>query len=350
MTAPTLEAIAPAPAPLRLGTLPLEGRVALAPMAGYTDTEFRRLARRSGAAFVVTEMVSSRAYVANAENEKTLRLMDFTEEERPVGIQLFGADPEIMGEAAARILEEKKPDFLDVNFGCPVGKILKCDAGAAVLKEPKRAGRIVAAMVRATGGRVPVTVKTRAGFDTMDSAVDELLESVEEAGAAALAVHARTRSQMFEGKADWSVLARLKRRARIPVFGNGDVRGPEDAKRLFEETGCDGILVARASMGAPWVFAQIRRALEDGVILPPPPLADRLEAALEQLRGALERKGPRLGLLEMRKHLTHYLKGFEGARAARQELLTCEDPFFVTAGLEDLVRRAREGALRPVAD
>lgn len=334
-------------APLCFGTLELPGRVGLAPMAGYTDTEFRRLARRFGAAFVVTEMVSSRAYVANRENEKTLRLMDFTEEERPVGIQLFGADPDIMGEAAARILEEKKPDFFDINFGCPVGKILKCDAGAAVLKKPWLAGKIVAAMRKAVGGRVPITVKTRAGFDTVDGAVEELLESVQEAGAAALAVHARTRKQMFEGKADWSLFERLRKKAELPLIGNGDVRTHEDVRELFN-LGCDGVLIARASMGAPWVFEQIQKGLR-GESPEPPPLFARLEVAREQLLASLARKGERLGLLEMRKHLTHYLKGFEGARAARQKILTSEDPGFVLRALEEWIDRARQGLLELTA-
>ncbi|HVZ79649.1 MAG TPA: tRNA dihydrouridine synthase DusB [bacterium] len=319
----------------KLGDLILNGRVFLAPMAGYTDTAFRRLARRYGAAMVVTEMVSSRALIAGSD--KTNDLMEFTEPERPVGVQLFGGDPGIMGEAAARVAEEVKPDLIDINFGCPVGKILKCDAGAAVLKEPQRAGWIVEAMVKATDGKVPITVKTRAGFDTMDNSVFELLQSVEEAGASALAIHARTRNQMFEGKADWEIIARLKQKAHIPIIGNGDVKSAADAYRLFQQTHCDGIMIGRGSMGAPWIFEEINHYLETGKPLQGFSLKFRLGVALEQLKCSIEVKGPRMGLMEMKKHLTHYLKGFEGAKDLRQKLLTSDDADWVVKTLGEII-------------
>lgn len=318
----------------KMGNVTLNGRVFLAPMAGYTDTAFRRLARRYGAAMVVTEMVSSRALIAGSD--KTNDLMEFTEPERPVGVQLFGGDPSIMGEAAAKVAEEVKPDVIDINFGCPVGKILKCDAGASILKEPKRAGWIVEAMVKATEGKVPITVKTRAGYDAMDNAVFEVLEAVQEAGASALAIHARTRNQMFEGKANWEVIARLKGKAKIPIIGNGDVKSAEDAYRLFKETNCDGIMIGRGSMGAPWIFEEINHYLETGKPMPAPSLKFRIGVALEQLKCSIEVKGPRMGLLEMRKHLTHYLKGFEGARDMRQKLLTSDDADWVVKTLDEI--------------
>jgi tRNA-dihydrouridine synthase B len=323
--------------PLNLGGVALAGRVWLAPMAGYTDLPFRLLARRFGSAMMVTEMVSARALLA--EKEKSYRLMDFHEVERPVAVQLFGGDPDVMAEAAFDVVEHMHPDILDVNFGCPVGKILKSDSGAALLKEPSRAGRIVKKMIEAIGGRVPVTVKTRAGFDAADGALDELLESVQEAGAAALALHARTREQMYSGKADWSLIRRVKQKARIPIIGNGDVRSAEDAARMFVETGCDGILVGRAAMGRPWIFEEIQHFLETGQALPPKDLKFRLALAAEHLESSLACKGPKMGLLEMRKHLTHYIKGFEGARETRQNLLTSEDAPWV---LESLRRLCRE--------
>jgi len=319
---------------LKIGSLDLDGRVMLAPMAGYTDTAFRRLARRHGAAMVITEMVSSRALLAGSD--KTEELMEFTEPERPVGVQLFGGDPGIMGEAAAKVAGNVKPDLIDINFGCPVGKILKCDAGAAVLKEPQRAGWIVKSMVEATEGKVPITVKTRAGFDAKDQAVFELLDAVTEAGASALAIHARTRNQMFEGKADWEVIRQLKEKARIPIIGNGDVRNASDAYRLFQETGCDGIMIGRGSMGAPWVFEEINHYLETGKPMGTPSLKFRVGVALEQLKCSIEVKGPRMGLLEMRKHLTHYLKGFEGAKEMRQRLLTSDDTDWVVKTLGEI--------------
>lgn len=335
-----LEALGKGAREFQLGNLTLNGRVFLAPMAGYTDTAFRRLARRYGAAMVVTEMVSSRALIEGSD--KSNDLMEFTEPERPVGVQLFGGDPAIMGEAAARVVGEVNPDVIDINFGCPVGKILKCDAGAAILKEPQRAGWIVEAMVKATGGKVPITVKTRAGYDAMDNAVFEVLEAVQSAGASALAVHARTRNQMFEGKANWEVIARLKERAKIPIIGNGDVKSAEDAYRLFRETNCDGIMIGRGSMGAPWIFEEINHYLETGKPLKAPSLKFRLGVALEQLRCSIEVKGERLGLLEMRKHLTHYLKGFEGARDMRQKLLTSDDSDWVLRELEAIYRSLPE--------
>jgi nifR3 family TIM-barrel protein len=268
--------------------------------------------------------------------------MEFTEAERPVGVQLFGGDPATMAEAAADVTSHIKPDLLDVNFGCPIGKILKSDSGAAVLKEPKRAGRIVKAMIEATGGHVPVTVKTRAGFSAEDGAVFELLESVQEAGASALAVHARTQKQMYAGKADWDLIRRLKEKAKIPILGNGDVRSPEDAVRLFLETGCDGILIGRAAVGRPWIFEEIAHTLTTGKPLPPKSLKFRMGLAAEQLMTSIAVKGERLGLLEMRKHLTHYLKGFQGARDLRQRLLTSEDTPWVLDALRRLAAELPE--------
>jgi len=320
---------------LKLGSLTLNGRVFLAPMAGYTDTAFRRLARRHGAAMVVTEMVSSRALFGTGV-EKSRELMEFTEPERPVGVQLFGGDPQIMGDAAKKVMDEVHPDVIDINFGCPVGKILKCDAGAAVLKEPQRAGWIVDAMVKATEGKVPITVKTRAGYDAMDNAVFELLEAVENAGASALAIHARTRNQMFEGKANWDIITQVKQKARIPVIGNGDVKSAEDAYHLFKQTNCDGIMIGRGSMGSPWIFEEINHYLETGKPMRTPSLKFRIGVALEQLKCSIEVKGERLGLLEMRKHLSHYLKGFEGAKDMRQKLLTTDDAEWVVRTLGEI--------------
>lgn len=325
----------------RLGPVALVGRVWLAPMAGYTDLPFRRLARRFGSAMVVTEMISARALLV--EKEKSYKLMEFDEEERPVSIQLFGGDPDIMAEAALDVVDHLHPDLLDVNFGCPVGKILKSDSGAALLKEPARAGRIVKCMIEAIGGRVPVTVKTRAGFEAADGAVFELLESVQEAGAVALALHARTREQMYTGKADWSLIRRVKEKARIPIIGNGDVKSAEDAARMFMETGCDGVLVGRGAIGRPWLFEEIQHFLATGQVLPPKDLAFRLRLAADHLKASLALKGPKMGLWEMRKHLTHYIKGFEGARDMRQKLLTSEDASWV---METLTRLADEAGRR----
>jgi tRNA-dihydrouridine synthase B len=339
------EPMGPAARRLKIGSLQLDGCVLLAPLAGYTDIIFRGLARRFGAAMVATEMVSARALVNG--NHKTQALMQFNESERPVAVQLFGDDAHIMGEAAARVAEEIKPDVIDVNFGCPVGKVLKSDSGAAILKEPQRARSIVEAMVKGAKGLVPVTVKTRAGFDSMDDSVFEVLKAVEEAGASALTLHARTRSQMFEGRADWEIVARLKQKARIPVIGNGDIKGPEDAYRRIRETGCDGIMVGRGSLGAPWIFSEINHYLQTGKPLPLPGLKFRLGVALEHLKGSIGAKGERLGLLEMRKHMTHYLKGFVGARELRQKLLTSIEAGWVIRQLTEYHESLPEGDVVP---
>jgi tRNA-dihydrouridine synthase B len=340
------EPMGPAVRQLQIGSLRLNGRVLLAPLAGYTDKVFRGLARRFGAAMVATEMVSARALVSG--NGKTKSLMEFSESERPVAVQLFGDDPAIMGEAAAKVAQEIKPDVIDVNFGCPVGKVLKSDSGAAILKDSKRAHAIVQAMVRATRGLVPVTVKTRAGFDAMDDSIFEVLKAVEEAGASALTLHARTRSQMFEGKADWEIVMRIKQQAKIPVIGNGDVKGPEDAYRRLKETGCDGIMIGRGSLGAPWIFSEINQYLETGKPAPLSGLKFRISVALEHLKGSIEVKGDQLGMMEMRKHLTHYLKGFEGAREMRQKLLTSNDAGWVIQQLAEFHESLPDGEIVPV--
>jgi nifR3 family TIM-barrel protein len=306
-------------------------------MAGYTDTAFRQIAKQFGAAMVVTEMVSARALLE--ANPKTYQLLSFTELERPIGVQLFGGDPEVMGEASKKVMDQIHPDVLDVNFGCPVGKILKCDAGASVLKEPQRAGKIVKAMIQATQNQVPVTVKTRAGFDKFDNAVFEVLQSVQEAGASALTIHARTRNQMFEGQANWDIIAKLKQQSRIPIIGNGDVQSAQNAYRLFQETHCDGIMIGRGSMGNPWIFKEINEYLEKGVCQFEISKKFQLNVALSHLKSAVQIKGMPMGLMEMRKHLTHYLRGFQGARELRQSILTSMDLHWIIQTLEQFIEK-----------
>jgi len=334
---PSFQPLGPVARECRIGDVRLGGRVFLAPMAGYTDRPFRRLARRFGAALVVTEMVSARALLE--ERRKSLEMMAFGEDERPIAVQLFGGDPGVMGEAAAITLKAVAPDFLDVNFGCPVEKVLRSDSGAALLKDPARAGKIVRAMVEATAGRVPVMVKTRAGFESFDGSALEVLRASEEAGAAAFTLHARTRKQMYGGTARWEAIADLKRSARIPVIGNGDVKTPTDAGRMLRETGCDAVMVGRGAYGAPWVFAGMNEYLETGRVPDPLPLKIRLQTALEHFRDALALLGPKRGLLEMRKHLTHYVKGFDGARDLRQALLVTADPVRVERTLGETIAR-----------
>lgn len=330
----------------KLGNLTLDGRVFLAPMAGYTDTAFRRLARRYGAAMVVTEMVSSRALIAGSD--KTRELMEFTDPERPVGVQLFGGDPAIMGEAAARVEGDIHPDVIDINFGCPVGKILKCDSGAAVLKEPQRAGWIVEAMVKSTGGRVPITVKTRAGFGAQDESVRIAPLGGGGRGLGPGGPRPDPRPDVRgQGQLGHHYPAEAEgphpyHRERGCQIGRGRLEAfPADRLRRHHDR--------PGSMGSPWIFEEINHYLETGKPMKILSLKYKMGVALEQLKCSIEVKGSRMGLLEMRKHLSHYLKGFVGARDLRQKLLTSDDAEWVIKSLEELHRTLPETDPVPLA-
>lgn len=248
---------------LRIGNTILENNVILAPMAGVTDLPFRLLCREQGAGCVVTEMVSAKAILYN--NRNTKELMQIHPQERPAAIQLFGSDPDIMAQIAARI-EDGPYDFIDVNMGCPVPKVVNNGEGSALMKNPKQAEKVLSAMVKAV--KKPVTVKFRKGFnDTSVNAV-EFAKMAEGSGVAAVAVHGRTREQYYSGKADWDIIRQVKEAVKIPVIGNGDIFTPQDAGRMMEETGCDGIMVARGAKGNPWIFRRINHYLDTGEILP----------------------------------------------------------------------------------
>ena len=250
---------------LRIGNTILENNVILAPMAGVTDLPFRLLCREQGAGCVVTEMVSAKAILYN--NRNTKELMQIHPQERPAAIQLFGSDPDIMAQIAARI-EDGPYDFIDVNMGCPVPKVVNNGEGSALMKNPKQAEKVLSAMVKAV--KKPVTVKFRKGFnDTSVNAV-EFAKMAEGSGVAAVAVHGRTREQYYSGKADWDIIRQVKEAVKIPVIGNGDIFTPQDAGRMMEETGCDGIMVARGAKGNPWIFRRINHYLDTGEILPGP--------------------------------------------------------------------------------
>ena len=254
---------------LRIGNTILENNVILAPMAGVTDLPFRLLCREQGAGCVVTEMVSAKAILYN--NRNTKELMQIHPQERPAAIQLFGSDPDIMAQIAARI-EDGPYDFIDVNMGCPVPKVVNNGEGSALMKNPKQAEKVLSAMVKAV--KKPVTVKFRKGFnDTSVNAV-EFAKMAEGSGVAAVAVHGRTREQYYSGKADWDIIRQVKEAVKIPVIGNGDIFTPQDAGRMMEETGCDGIMVARGAKGNPWIFRRINHYLDTGEILPGPSIEE----------------------------------------------------------------------------
>lgn len=299
------------------------GRVPLylAPQAGVSEAPFRRLCRRFGADVVVSEFVSAEGIVRG--NEKTLDYLRFSEDERPIGVQIFGADPVRMGEAASFVEQAFGPDFIDINFGCPVKKVVKRNGGSGCLRDLDLVARIVRAVDEAT--KVPTTAKIRSGFDQETRDPVRIGLVCQEWGAKVLTLHPRTRSEMYSGEARWSEIADVKRALDIPVIGNGDIRTGADALRMREETGCDGVMIARGSHGNPWLFAQARAALDGRVEPSPPDVPERFRVCLEHARNAVDYGGnPRRSLIEFRKHLGWYMKGLPSGRDLRRALFAVE--------------------------
>lgn len=290
---------------LQIGNVRVEGILALGPMAGVTDLPFRCLCKEQGASLIYTEMVSAKGIHYNNKNTKIL--LETAEAERPVALQLFGEDAEIMSETAKRI-EELPFDILDINMGCPVPKVVNNGEGSALMKDPQKAGRIIEAVARAI--QKPVTVKIRKGFGHGDANAPEVARIAQESGAAAVAVHGRTREQYYSGKADWEIIRKVKEQVSIPVIGNGDIFTPEDAARMLSETGCDGIMLARGVQGDPWLFRRVNHYLETGEVLSKPPLSELVETILRHARMQLEFKGEECGMREMRKHVAWYTMGY----------------------------------------
>ena len=297
---------------LQIGTVTVPGIVALGPMAGVTDLPFRTLCKECGADLIYTEMVSAKGIMYN--NKNTEALLRVEESERPVALQLFGEDPKIMAEQAKRI-EERNFDILDINMGCPVPKVVNNGEGSALLKNPKQVEEILSKLVKAVNK--PVTVKIRKGFGKDDANAPIVAKIAEEAGAAAIAVHGRTREQYYSGKADWDIIKQVKEAVKIPVIGNGDIFTPQDAARMLEETGCDGVMVARGVQGNPWLFGQIKAYLEDGTVLPKPDIDTVVEMILRHAEIHVGYVGEYAGIREMRKHVAWYATGFKGASKLR---------------------------------
>ena len=316
---------------LRIGNTILENNVILAPMAGVTDLPFRLLCREQGAGCVVTEMVSAKAILYN--NRNTKELMQIHPQERPAAIQLFGSDPDIMAQIAARI-EDGPYDFIDVNMGCPVPKVVNNGEGSALMKNPKQAEKVLSAMVKAV--KKPVTVKFRKGFnDTSVNAV-EFAKMAEGSGVAAVAVHGRTTEQYYSGKADWDIIRQVKEAVKIPVIGNGDIFTPQDAGRMMEETGCDGIMVARGAKGNPWIFRRINHYLDTGEILPGPSIEEIQAMILRHGHMLAAYKGEQTAMREMRGHVAWYTKGMPHSAALRNEINQVE----TLKGLAGLLNQA----------
>lgn len=299
--------------PLKIGKVMLPNNLILAPMAGVTDLPFRLLCSRQGVGLCCMEMVSAKAILY--KNKNTESLLEIHKDEGPVSLQLFGSDPKILSEMAKKI-EERPFSVLDINMGCPVPKVVNNGEGSALMKTPKLVEEIVSSVVKAV--QKPVTVKIRKGFDEEHVNAVEIAKIAEAAGAAAVAVHGRTREQYYAGEADWEIIAKVKEALTIPVIGNGDVTDAQSAERLLTQTGCDGVMIGRAARGNPWIFSQVAAYLEDGTVLSKPDIEEVKKTILEHARLQLETKGEYTGIREMRKHVSWYTTGYPNSARLRQ--------------------------------
>jgi tRNA-dihydrouridine synthase B len=314
---------------IELGDFPL----LLAPMEDVSDPPFRALCKKHGADLMFTEFISSEGLIREAA--KSVKKLDIYEYERPVGIQIFGSELEPMMESA-RIVEKTNPDLLDINFGCPVHKVTCKGAGAGILKDIPKMVRLTDAVVKST--HLPVTVKTRLGWDDSTKFVVETAERLQDIGIKAISIHGRTRVQMYKGDADWSLIAEVKNNPRmhIPVFGNGDIDSPEKAVEYKNKYGVDGIMIGRASIGNPWVFNQIKHFMKTGMHLPEPTIAEKVEAARMHLDMSVKWKGERLGVVEMRRHYANYFKGIPNFKEFRIRLVTTDEYPLIQETLDEI--------------
>ncbi|MBQ2823213.1 MAG: tRNA dihydrouridine synthase DusB [Oscillospiraceae bacterium] len=307
---------------ISIGGVKIEKTAALAPMASVADRAYRGVCKEYGAAYMVSEMISAKGMCYS--DRKTEELCTVLESERPYALQLFGEDPEFVGRAAGMLMKYK-PDIIDINMGCPVPKIAGNGSGSALMKNPELAAEIVRSTVK--NSDVPVTVKFRKGWDENNVNAVEFAVLMEQAGASAVTIHGRTKNQMYQGKADWDIIKKVKDAVKIPVIGNGDVVSPETAEEMYRYTGCDLVMIGRGSYGKPWLFKQIKHYLETGEKLPDPTLEERLDAMMHQAEMAVEYKGVRMAMSELRRQCAFYLRGMPGAAALRNRCgsLSCMD-------------------------
>lgn len=322
-----------------IGSHRIENCLALAPMAGTTGMTFRRICHRFGAGLVVTELVSARGIRHDPKLRAQFRYLEIAADEQPVAIQLFGSDPEDFVIAIERILTHpmfSTCSMIDINAGCPVPKVVANGSGSALLLHPELLGEIMRrAVAAAASARVPVTAKIRIGWDRERVNATEVAKRLEDAGAAAVFVHGRTRDQLYSGTADWSVISAVKRAVRIPVYGNGDIYSPEDARKMIEETGVDGVMIGRAALGNPWIFRETAATLSGCPTPPKPTVAERIPIIIEHVDGLIEHHGEATGIREMRKHLACYLRGTYGAAALKNKAMTATTRDEVLAVLDE---------------
>ena len=324
-------------ASVTIGGVTLPNPLILAPMAGVTDLAFRTICRELGAGGTVTEMISAKALCF--QDRKTLRLMELGPEEYPAAVQLFGSEAESMEQAAEKVTRLVHPAFIDINMGCPVPKVANNGDGSALMRDPEKAVKIVEAVRRGAG--CPVTVKTRKGWDKGSVNAVEFAQALESAGAAAVTIHARTKTQMYAGRADWDIIRAVKQALSIPVIANGDVFEPEDVPHILRYTGADAVMIGRGAFGNPWLFQRGLAALREEEIPPLPPLWERMETALRQIELAKAQKGEKIACLEARKQYAWYLRGVSHSGYWKQEITritVMEDVYRVTRGIQEELR------------
>lgn len=325
---------------MKIGNLNLNNSILLAPLAGVSNRPFRVLAIKAGADVTYTEMVSSEGIIRN--QGKTLKMMEFKSDEQPLGIQLFGANPEVMFKAAEITAKQFHPDIIDINFGCPVKKVVNKNGGAAILKDLQLTEEIIKATVEGAGD-IPVFIKIRTGWNDANPVYLEVGEIAQKSGAKAITLHARSRVKGFSGKADWSTIKQLKEATALPIVGNGDINTPEDAKKMFEQTGCDAVMIGRAALGNPFIFKQIKHYLKTGELLGTPTVKEKIEMAQTHARLMAEQYGEERGAIMMRRYLGWYVKGFKGATELRPLLFQVTTVSDIDEIFNDYLTRNRVG-------